>query len=132
MAFGHEVFASPPCGDNAPEKCIPQLLANNPEYLAWMLSSGFGPPDPQDKLHFLELFAGSLAILILGPYNVMNERCQGKPSPLGVHMLKTAVAALGFITHAMDMDYSTKMDISTSFGFILALAAKPYLHSGFK
>ena len=45
----------------------------------------------------------------------------------GVHMLKSAIAALGFVTHAMDLAYSSKMDLSTSFGFILALAAETCL-----
>ena len=42
-------------------------------------------------------------------------------------MLKSAIAALGFVTHAMDFAYSSKMDLSTSFGFILALAAETCL-----
>ena len=42
-------------------------------------------------------------------------------------MLKSAIAALGFVTHAMDLTYSSKMDLATSFGFILALAAETCL-----
>ena len=38
-------------------------------------------------------------------------------------MLTSAIHTLGFITLAMDFSYSRKMDLTTSFGFLLAVAA---------
>ena len=130
LQLGHEIL--PPAGRLA--RAEHQCLAMNA--LTWRLPmrslagytagfcSGLGWQDPDDKLHFLELFAGTLASLLV--------QCTGlhacayvwdlSAHDQGIHIMTSAMADKGLATHALDLQYSRKLNINTGLGFIVAVA----------
>ena len=82
-------------------------------------SQGFGPVRDDDLLDLVECFAGP------GPecnrHNAINMFLPGE------HMIYSAVKNIGMKAHALDISFSSKMNILSSFGFLLTLYNVPRL-----